>query len=320
MPGPPFTLPDVLVLGSGGVLGEAWMQSLLAGLERAHEDLDFRRCESYVGTSAGALVACELLAGRRPRRPEDAPRPRAPRTGAQNHRPAEPQPLESLLRSTARISGTLLRQRAGALAPSALRLGERSGALARGALLWAYPPKLGSLSEVRREIERLGLSFDGRLRVVAVQRRTGRRVVFGAPGAPPADVADAVIASCSVPWLFRPTWIGDRPYVDGGLWSSTNLDVAPAARGTVVLCLHPTGSLPAAADSPWSLARPLGRAAAQTEVLALRSLGAHVRRIVPDRASVAAIGHDLMDETRRQEVALAGYQQGLRTVARAPAR
>ncbi|HEU0316076.1 MAG TPA: patatin-like phospholipase family protein, partial [Solirubrobacteraceae bacterium] len=68
MPAPPPTRPDVLVLGAGGTLGEAWMTGLLAGLEEA-TGLDLREVESFVGTSAGAIVAARLAAGRRPGRP-----------------------------------------------------------------------------------------------------------------------------------------------------------------------------------------------------------------------------------------------------------
>jgi NTE family protein len=54
--------PDVLVLGGGGILGEVWMSALLAGLDEA-EGFDARRCGSYVGTSAGSIVAASLVAG-----------------------------------------------------------------------------------------------------------------------------------------------------------------------------------------------------------------------------------------------------------------
>jgi predicted acylesterase/phospholipase RssA len=60
-------LPDVLVLGAGGAVGEAWMTGLLGGL-----GLDFRECEYFVGTSAGAVVAATLAAGREPRAVEGA--------------------------------------------------------------------------------------------------------------------------------------------------------------------------------------------------------------------------------------------------------
>ena len=89
----------------------------------------------------------------------------------------------------------------------------------------------------------LGVRFDGRLRLVAVDRGSGRRVVFGDDGAPEASVADAVAASCAVPGLFAPVEIGDREYVDGGVWSPTNLDLARAGRGDRVLCLVPTAAM-----------------------------------------------------------------------------
>ena len=57
--------PDVLVLGGGGTLGEAWLRSLLAGLE-AETGWDLRECDAFVGTSAGSIVAAVLAAGRRP--------------------------------------------------------------------------------------------------------------------------------------------------------------------------------------------------------------------------------------------------------------
>ena len=60
--------PDVLVLGGGGVLGEAWMMGVLAGIEDA-TGFDLRDCDYYVGTSAGAIVAAHLAAGQSPRRP-----------------------------------------------------------------------------------------------------------------------------------------------------------------------------------------------------------------------------------------------------------
>src|SRR5215203_3030286 len=65
MPDPVTALPDVLVLGVGGTLGEAWLRGVLSGLESA-SGLDFRDCEYFVGPSAGSIVAATLAAGRRP--------------------------------------------------------------------------------------------------------------------------------------------------------------------------------------------------------------------------------------------------------------
>src|SRR3954465_4773543 len=69
--------PDVLVLAGGGIVGEAWMHGVLAGLEDAG-GADYRRVEAYVGTSAGSIVAARLVAGRRPPRPGGSAREAAP--------------------------------------------------------------------------------------------------------------------------------------------------------------------------------------------------------------------------------------------------
>ena len=60
-------LPDVLVCGVGGALGEAWMRGLLNGMADG-AGLDFRRCEHFVGSSAGSIVTAVLAAGRASRR------------------------------------------------------------------------------------------------------------------------------------------------------------------------------------------------------------------------------------------------------------
>jgi NTE family protein len=104
--------------------------------------------------------------------------------------------------------------------------------------------------------------------------------------------------------VFSPVEIAGREYVDGGVWSPTNLDAAPAGRGARVLCLVPT------AGSAWPGARRASSALAATEALAVRARGAQVRTVVPDGATVAAIGPNLMDHRRRDAVAAAGYAQG----------
>ena len=118
--------------------------------------------------------------------------------------------------------------------------------------------------------------------MAAVDRGSGARVLFGAPGAPTASVRDAVLASCAVPWLFAPVTIGDREYVDGGVWSPVNLDAAPGGRGAHVLCLAPT-----AGAGPFTA---VTKAALVAEEMALIARGMRVRTIVPDAASAAAIG------------------------------
>jgi NTE family protein len=193
----------------------------------------------------------------------------------------------------------------------ALAAGSNGSTALRAALLGRTPGRDTSLRAVREGVDAAGARFDGRLRVVAVDRGSGRRVVFGAPGAPETSVAEAVQASCSVPWIFAPVTIGGREYVDGGVWSNTNLDVAPAGRATQILCLNPIMSLDIALASAFGLLRALAGSTAALETLALRSRGAKVQMIGPGHETARIMGPNLMNAGRREEVLAGGYAQGL---------
>ena len=100
-----FDPPQVLVLGGGGILGEAWMTAVIAGVEEA-SGFDARACEGFVGTSAGSIVAAVLAAGIDPRSrlgelPEQPPVPVSELAGEPSafaralelgRRPAAPRP------------------------------------------------------------------------------------------------------------------------------------------------------------------------------------------------------------------------------------
>ena len=294
--------PDVLVLGGGGILGEAWMLAVLAGLEEA-TGIDTRSSGMFVGTSAGSIVAATLAAGRAPRSRLDG-LPAAPDLDAANGDGGGGPP---------RAVGAALRAggaAAGLLAPMALRSTAPGGALARRLALSRVPPGRYSLAELGHEVERSGVEFDGRLLISAVELETGRRVMFGAPDAPRTDVATAVQASCAIPGWFRPIGVGGKTYVDGGAWSPTNMDAVPVERGARVLCLNPTGSLRPTRSSPFGALGPVSRAAAAVEARVLERRGAKVRNVSPDRASAGAMGTNLMNPRGRSAVKRAGYEQG----------
>jgi NTE family protein len=236
---PPLTRPDVLVLAGGGTLGEAWMTGLLAGVEDAG-GLDLRQTESFVGTSAGSIVAARLAAGvtlRRPRSIQPAAEPGTPAAASQTDlvAPIAQSPDPGAVDWLERTAGRVL---APVIGP-ALRLERLPGELVRKGVLAVLPDGTRSLAELERSIDGDRARFDGRLRIVGVDRHSGRRVVFGAPGAPDASVARAVVASCSIPGFFHAVEIDGREYVDGGVWSMTNLDAAPVGRRTELLCLNP---------------------------------------------------------------------------------
>ncbi|MFZ1995959.1 MAG: patatin-like phospholipase family protein [Solirubrobacteraceae bacterium] len=280
--------PNVLVLGGGGLLGEAWMTGVLAGYEDS-SGADTRTCRRCVGTSAGSIVAASLVAGRRPRRPGSAKA--GPPLSPAEQPGGAPSPLIDASRAGRQVSNVVVG--AGALAA-------RVGAPMRALALRAVPEGRRSITALGDEVDRWGATFDGRLRVCAVDAGNGARVVFGSRSAPPASVGQAVAASCAIPAFFAPVRIGDRRYVDGGAWSPTNADAAPAGRGDRVLLLEPTAVLVGGAL----------RAAALLEAVALRRRGALVQIVTPDDTARPLMGR-LMNTDRGGRVLAAGYQQGL---------
>ncbi|HEX8744589.1 MAG TPA: patatin-like phospholipase family protein [Thermoleophilaceae bacterium] len=300
--------PDVLVLGAGGILGEAWMSAVLAGIE-SEAGFDARECRAYVGTSAGSIVAAALAAGVRP----DARLRRLPAQppAASGGDPAHPAPAAGVS-GVRRALGATAAVYATAAAPVvalALSSAAPGGALVRRAALGRLPRGRTSLRHLRHEVDRLAVEWDGRLRIAAVELESGRRVVFGADGAPEVPVADAVTASCAIPGVFRPFSFGGRSYVDGGAWSLTNMDLAGVRRGDRVLCLNPTGGI---GPNVGAAIAPVSRSVAAAEAVLLRGRGAAVDTVNPDRASVAAMGPNLMDPRPRDAVVAAGLAQGRR--------
>ena len=302
-----LTRPDVLVLGAGGVLGEAWMMGVLAGLEDG-SGFDLRDCESFVGTSAGAIVAAHLVSGRSPRRPS------AVGTDLEVGHGQASRGLAVAAMAAAKRAGSFALAAGSTFAPLALGLAAPGGAFVRSLLLRGLPRPPDTLAQLRYQVQESAARFDGRLRVTAVDRGSGRRVVFGSPGAPDATVAEAVEASCTVPWLFAPVEIGGREYVDGGIWSPTNLDAAPAGRDTHVLCLNPAANL-ASNQTLLSVVRNVARSAVSIEGLALKRRGAAVKTIAPNNECAAAMGANFMALEPRTRVLDAGYRQGLLVAA-----
>jgi len=279
------------------------MRGVITGLEAA-SDLDFRDCEYVLGTSAGSIVAATLVSGRRLEAGDRAARAWGAAAGGGADAPvggggAPARGLSAAARAAFRF-GTVA---ASPLAPIAFAGLAPAGRFARSVALSTAPRPARRLNALAGHLDSLGAEFDGRLRIAAVDRASGARVLFGAPGAPTAGVRDAVLASCAVPWLFAPVEIAGREYVDGGVWSPVNLDAAPGGRGAHVLCLAPT-----AGAGPF---KTFTAAALVTEEMALRARGMRLRSVAPDADSVAAIGPNLMARDRVEPVVDAGFAQGV---------
>jgi NTE family protein len=163
------------------------------------------------------------------------------------------------------------------------------------------------LKDTIRRVAGDGWAPHPNLWIMACDYQSGRRVAFGHEDAPPASLADAVAASCAIPGFYRPVAISGRRYVDGGVCSSSNLDVLAGRGLDLVLCLNPTSSL----ESP--SARTLGtRAAALLRQASGRRLGREAKKVEesgtgvvlmqPSVQDLDAMGTNLMSARRRNQV------------------
>ena len=177
------------------------------------------------------------------------------------------------------------------------------GRMPAGALRKVFPAGLYSTEDTRFRLhEDLPEEWprDG-VYLCAADLYTGKRVAFGAPGAPPATFPEAVRASTSIPGLFPPVRIGDRQYVDGGVVTATSLDLAVEAGCSSVVCVAPLGYR---ADEgvdrkdprlwPSMLVRSLFARTLRREVGAARAAGVEVLVIRPWLTELKAHGTNSM--------------------------
>ena len=305
-----------LVLGGGGTLGAAWMIGALRALEE-ESGLDVRTSQLIVGTSAGSILAALLGAG----------------AGAED--------LWRHQRGERVASGPLAGhffdydQAAGGAAPpfpipgiGSPRLIARSvrhprrvpGTAVFSAFMPAGRGSLGDIGQMVEDVIPSGTwSPHPGIRIVAMDYDSGERVVFGRAGAPPIGLAEAVVASCSIPGWFPPARVGEHRYVDGGTVSVTNLDVLQADEMPGARALDEIYVLaPSAArgyDKPSSMMGKLERSYRHhatrqmlQEVIKVRKEGTTVHVLCPGPEDLEVLGANLMDPSRRVEVLDTAYR------------
>jgi NTE family protein len=234
-----------LVLGGGGITGAAYHLGVLNAMNAMSARVGVNDFDIYVGTSAGAVVAACLANGIGPEelilantgRGSD----RTPGMGADEIMQLDRKGIvRSIVRWPLAALGAL-RRYAGH--PFTTSLIDGLGALAEG-----LPQALYNTDGTERYLRELlsapdrSNEFDGtrrKLLITATDLDSSRRVVFGADEGPEATISQAAAASTSIPLLYAPREIGDRMYVDGGLRSTTNIDVAIGHGAKLVVCINP---------------------------------------------------------------------------------
>ena len=143
----------------------------------------------------------------------------------------------------------------------------------------------------------------------AVDAETGDFVTWTKDSGVP--LVRAIASSCCVPGIFPPITINGRRYIDGGMKSATNADLAAGYERVVVV--NVTGGMQRAAAFPGMAERAQKRM--DDELGAITSSGGEYRMILPDDDARAAFGTNLMDFKRRGQIADAGLAQGKREAA-----
>jgi NTE family protein len=299
-----------LILGGGGTLGASWTIGALVALHN-RLGLDARDADLIVGTSAGSILAALLGAGASA---DDLWR-------HQHGHPVESGPLAGRVFDYDNAAGGPAPPRPQAAIGSP-RLIARSMRHPRRfpstAVISAFlPAGRGSLGDIGKMVEDVipsgAWSPHPGVRVVAMDYDSGERVVFGEPGSPHTGLAEAVVASCSIPGWFPPARIGERRFVDGGTFSNTSLDLLSAERMPGGLPLDEVYVLaPMAArgyDKPGTVMGRLERGYRHRvtrqmlhEAKQVREAGTKVIVLCPGPDDLEVLGANLMDPTRRAAV------------------
>jgi NTE family protein len=270
---------SALVLGGGGITGVAWEMGVIKGLYEA--GVDVRSADTVIGTSAGSVVGTLVLC----------------------------RDLDEL------NSG-----------PERLNDKELGGNFSPGALLRAVPQMVstGGPIERRRRIGKVALAAHERkgpdrvellrerlevtdwpkgrdLKVTTVCCETGELVVFDSTSG--VDLVRAVAASCAVPMVWAPVEIDGLHYIDGGVRSPTNIDLAKGAETLLVL-----SPLPVSTTRYHSVREQLHRVNPKKRVV-----------LTPDADARKAMGYRVLDPSRSPQAIAAGERQGAEAAARVAA-
>jgi NTE family protein len=273
---------QALVLGGGGSVGIAWETGLAAGF--AEEGIDLRLADKIVGTSAGSFVGAELAAGRSPtemrQRLTEGANARAEQTSSgANEMPAPD--LTKLMEFMMRVPKN---------EAEALKLRAEIGQYALEAKTVSEEACIGFFASVTNT------PWPAKYSCTAVDALDGRFVVLDQ--STKTELARGVASSCSVPGLFPPITINGRRYVDGGMRSATNFDLAEGFERVIAVAVIPAG------------AAQFMAARIDPELAQLRRSGSHVELVTPDAASLDAFGINLMDASRQIPAMEAGFKQG----------
>jgi NTE family protein len=291
-----------LVLGAGGVVGQAYHSGVLAVLEHDF-GFDARKADVIVGTSAGSITGVLLRLGV-PAEDLAAWTVKAPLSGeggVLTHIAATSVPDLAPLRPL-----KLLRRPLRLPRPEMLRRALTQPLQFRplAAAMTLLAPGQHDIAEQLAALRELDQADwpDRDLCICAVRRRDGRRVVFGRRGTPKVPIHLAVAASCAVPGYFAPVRIDGRSYIDGGVHSPTNAAILRSSGVDLAIVISPMSGPAGWRPGFYAAARRHSTRVLNREVRALEAAGIRTVVFAPGPEEQRVMGDDVMSRDRLQEV------------------
>ncbi|HEX4901320.1 MAG TPA: patatin-like phospholipase family protein [Acidimicrobiales bacterium] len=311
-----LSLRTALVLGAGGTVGMAYHAGVLRALEEVGgfrpDDADL-----VIGTSAGSMVGAMVRSGIGTEDLYRASLGEHPDLGLE---PEGASPWQAVWESpfdvARRVIGSLY-----VLQRSALRVPMPH--LPAG-LRRAFPGGFFTIAEAEDTLATvMPTTWPAKpLWLVTVDVGTGRRVVLGRRNPPRTDLHTAVMASCAIPAFFTPQRVGRRTLVDGGVHSTTNLDLATKISPDVIVAVVPMGYDDVAPPGVVErIARNRAMHTLRREIGQAERGGARVLSLQPTERDLHAFGGmNMMRRQGNEQVTRIAYESAAERLARSDAR
>jgi NTE family protein len=325
-----------LVLGGGGFTGGVYEIGALRALDLLAVNSTVTDFDVYVGTSAGSFVASMLANGITPDEMMQVLNERVPSE-------LEDLDLDKVLKPNylGFISKAVqLPLRTVELLRSLARFGELSAIDIGVGLAEALPSGLysgsglddyiaGVLSDIGRANDfRL---LDTELYLTATDLDTTERIVFGEPGWQDVPISKAVQCSTTLPIVYKPVDLKGRQLVDGGIRSTTNVDIAVEKGAKFIIVVNPL--VPYINDFERTIPTVFGNRVRRVSDMGLPAIANQTFRLIaharlhqaveqweekypgvdiillePDPTDELMFGTPIMDYSRRLQIARHGFE------------